>query len=293
MAAKAGRYVAGAATGLVIALFLTACEDAGQDAASSSGKPTSSGAQLSAAQTLMAKAAEQASGVRTYQGTISMAVGVPGDRTLIAGTLAYQIEPLVMRYTVPTIEANGHSNSGYTELIVGDKMYTKGPMVRAKTGKPWVGETLSHASKSTGLDMRSMQEGAQGHPGPNTRLLTASTDVHQVGQEMVVGVRTTHSQGTFRLKEGVAKLGGAQRTQFNKSFGGELGVDVMTFDVWIDSRQMPRKVTIATPPGSKLEVKQTTTYTAFNGPITVTAPPKSQVADGSGLPGGARPNVPS
>jgi len=293
MAPKAGRYVAGAATGLVIALFLTACEGAGQDAASGSGKPTSSGAQLSAAQTVVAKAAEQASGVRTYQGRMSTTVGVPEDRNVIKGTLAYQIEPLLMRYKVSTVEANGHSNSGYTELIVGDKMYTKEPALRAKIGKPWVSETLSHASKSTGLAMRSMQQGTQGHPGPNTRLLTASTDVHQVGQEMVVGVRTTHSQGTFRLKEGVAKLGGAQRTQFNKSFGGELGVDVMTFDVWIDSRQMPRKVTIATPPGSKLEVQQTTTYTAFNGPITVTAPPKSQVADGSAIPGGARPNVPS
>jgi len=241
----------------------------------------------------MAKVAEQAGGVRSYQGTMTSAIGVPGDRTLIEGTLAYQVEPLAMRYTVSTIEANGHSYGGYTELIVGDKDYTKGPIVRAKTGKPWVGETLSHLSKSTGVDMRSMQEGARDHPGPNTRLLTASTDVHQVGRETVVGVRTTHYQGTFRLKEGVAKLGGAQRTQFNKALGGEQGVDVMTFDVWIDSRQMPRKVTIATPPGSKLEVTLSMAYTAFNGPITVTAPPKSQVADGRSLPGGARPNVPS
>lgn len=34
------------------------------------------------------------------------------------------------------------------------------------------------------------------------------------------------------------------------------------------------------------------TYTAFNVPITVTAPPKDQVADGSGLPGGNRQNIP-
>jgi hypothetical protein len=292
MTPEAGRYVAGAATALLIALSLAACEGADQDKASSSGKPANGGVHVTAAQAALAKAADQASDVRSYQGMTSDTVNAPGDRTLIEGTLAYQIEPLVMRYTVPAIEANGRSTSGYTELIVGDKTYMKMPSLRAKTGKPWVSETLSHASKSTGLDMRSMQQGTQHHPGPNTRLLTASKDVHQIGQETVAGVLTTHYQGTFHLKDGVAKLDGTQRTQFNKSFGGEEGVDAMTFDVWIDGRQMPRKVTIATPPSPKLEVKQTTTYTAFNVPITVTAPPKDQVADGSGLPGGNRQNIP-
>src|SRR3569833_1807020 len=150
MAPKAGRYVAGAATGLVIALFLTACEGAGQDAASGSGKPTSSGAQLSAAQTVVAKAAEQASGVRTYQGRMSTTVGVPEDRNVIKGTLAYQIEPLLMRYKVSTVAANSHSNSGYTELIVGYKMYTKGPAGRAGSGGPGGGETRGRAGEATG-----------------------------------------------------------------------------------------------------------------------------------------------
>lgn len=292
MTPTARRCVTGAATGLAVALFLTACEGADQDAASGSGKPAGDGARPTAAHAVLAEAAEQASGVRSYRGTTSTTIGAPGDRTVAEGTLAYQIEPLVMRYTVPTVDVNGRSADGYTELIVGDVSYIKAPSLRAKAGKPWVSEPLDQASRSTGLDLRSMQEGTQCHPGPGTRLLTASKDVHEAGQERVVGVRTTHYQGTFPLKDGVAKLGGAQRTQFTKFFGGEAGVDAMTFDVWIDDRRMPRKVTIATPPGAKVEVKQTVTYTVFNGPITITAPPKDQVADERGLLDGGQPNVP-
>jgi hypothetical protein len=39
--------------------------------------------------------------------------------------------------------------------------------------------------------------------------------------------------------------------------------------------------------------KTTMTYTAFNVPLSITAPPKSQVADGSDLLGGGGANLPA
>jgi hypothetical protein len=39
-------------------------------------------------------------------------------------------------------------------------------------------------------------------------------------------------------------------------------------------------------------MKMGMSYTAFNMPVSITAPPKSQVADGSGLPGGGGENIP-
>jgi hypothetical protein len=74
---------------------------------------------------------------------------------------------------------------------------------------------------------------------------------------------------------------------------GQAGIEKMAFDVWVDGRQLPRKMSMATPPGTKLDMKTTMTYTAFNVPLSITAPPKSQVADGSDLLGGGGANLPA
>lgn len=63
--------------------------------------------------------------------------------------------------------------------------------------------------------------------------------------------------------------------------------------MWVDGQQRPRKVIIANPPGAKLDMKMTMNYTAFNVPVSVTAPPESQVADGAALLGGGGENVSS
>ncbi|WP_285582745.1 hypothetical protein [Actinoallomurus iriomotensis] len=128
-------------------------------------------------------------------------------------------------------------------------------------------------------------------PALNTKLLTASKDVRQVGQETVGGVRTTHYEGTYSMTDALAKLSGDQRAQAQKSFG-EAGFDKLNFDVWVDGRQLPRRVTVATPSGAKAAMKVTIDYTAFNVPVSVTVPPKSQVTDGADMLGGGGQNTP-
>jgi hypothetical protein len=89
----------------------------------------------------------------------------------------------------------------------------------------------------------------------------------------------------------MAKLDAKQRAQAQQAFG-EAGMDKLSFDLWVDGQQLPRRVSIASPPGAKLDMKMTMNYTAFNVPVSVSAPPKSQVADGSGLLGGGGNNIP-
>jgi hypothetical protein len=293
MTPKAGRYAAGAAAGLAVALSLTACKGAvDKSAAPGAGKP--GGVHLTAGQDALAKVSSQTTGLKSFRATMSMSTGMSGAQTQIKGKLAYQLKPtLAMRFDVPSMNVGGQKSRGFSEILVGDQLYMKMPALAAKSGKPWIGLSLDKLKESSGLDLKAMEnQGSQGDPTVNAKMLTASKDVRSVGTETVGGVSTTHYRGTFTLQEALAKLSGEQRAEAQKSLG-QSGIDKMTFDIWVDGQQLPRKMSMATPPGAKLDMKTTMTYTAFNAPLSITAPPKSQVADGSDLMGGGGANQPA
>ena len=293
MTPKAGRYVAGAAAGLAVALSLTACKGvADKGAESGGGKP--GGVHLTAAQDALAKVSSQTAGLRSFRATMSLSTAVSGERTQIKGRLAYQLKPTsAMRFDVPSMNVGGQRSQGFSEILVDDELYMKMPALTAKSGKPWIGIPLDKLKESSGLDLKSMEDqGSQGDPALNAKMLTASKDVRSVGTETVGGVSTTHYRGTFNLRDALTKLGSEQRAQAEKSMG-QAGIDKMTFDVWVDGKQLPRKMSMATPPGAKLDMKTTVTYTSFNVPLSITAPPKSQVTDGSDLMGGGGANLPA
>jgi hypothetical protein len=293
MTRKAGRYAAGAAAGLAVALSLTACKGTADKAAAPGGdKP--GGVHLTTAQDALAKVSSQTAGLKSFRATMSMATGLPGEQTQIKGKLAYRLKPtLAMKFVVPSMNVGGRKSQGFSEILVGDQLYMKMPALAARSGKPWIGISLDKLKESSGLDPKAMQDqGSQGDPTVNAKMLTASKDVRSVGTETVGGVSTTHYRGTFAMQEALAKLSGEQRAEAQKSLG-QSGIDKMTFDLWVDGQQLPRKMSMATPPGAKLDIKMTMTYTAFNAPLSITAPPKSQVADGSDLMGGGGANLPA
>jgi hypothetical protein len=288
MTPKAGRYVAGAAAGLV-ALSLTACKSAEQHTASGGARPAGGGVRLTAAQQALAKVSNQTGGLTSLRGTIALSAGMDGQRSTMKGKVAYRLSPApAMRLDVSSFAVGDRKTPGFAEILSGGRLYMKMPGLDARTGKPWVSITLSRLSASSGTDFGSML--SQGDLSANTRMLTASKDVRVLGEETIGGVSTTHYQGTFDLRDGLARLSDKQRTQAEQSFQRS-GLKTMNFDVWVDGRQLPRKVTMASPPGAKLAMKMTMTYSAFNVPVTIKTPPKSQVADGSGLLGGGA-NVP-
>ena len=293
MTPKAGRYAAGAAAGLAVALSLTACKSTA-DKGASSGAEKPGGAHLTTAQDALAKVSNQTSGLRSFRATMSMSSGMSGEQTRFTGKLAYRLKPtLAMKFDVPSMNAGGQKSQGFSEILVDDELYMKMPALAARSGKPWIGLSFDKLKKSSGLDLKAMgDQGSQGDPTMNAKMLTASKDVRSVGTETVGGVSTTHYQGTFTLQDALTKLEGQQRAQAQKSLG-QAGIDKMTFDIWVDGQQLPRKMSMATPPGAKLDLKMIMTYTAFNAPLSITAPPKSQVADGSDLMGGGGANQPA
>lgn len=295
MTARARRYAAGAVAGLALTAGLTGCRtDAGQSSKvpGGDGKATS-GVRLTAAQQALSAASDKTSDVKSFRATMSTTTTVAGRRMRMNGDLAVRAKPTpAMTFNVPTIDVAGRSTPGFRELMTGDMIYLRMPAIARLTGKPWVGFSFAQLSKATGIDLQSMEnQSRQADPSLNAKMLTASKDVHIVGKETVGGVPTTHYQGSYSLQEALAKLGTAQRAQMQKAFG-RAGFDKFDFNLWIDSQQLPRKLTLATPPGSKLTMNMTMNYLGYNVPVTVKAPPKSQVADGAKLKGAGGNNVP-
>ncbi|GLY76586.1 hypothetical protein [Actinoallomurus iriomotensis] len=276
MRPKAARYVAGAA----IALSLTGCKDAGRDTAEAVAPAPSDGVRASAAQKVLAEMADRASRVTSVRGAMSTTSGAPGEQNETRGSFVYRLKPTAaMRFYVPAARIGGRNTGGFTEIVVGGRLYMYMPDSAAETDKPWASVRLSEVSRSTGPGVLAL---SQGDPAHDVRMFTASTDVRQVGRETVGGVRTTHYRGTFGPAAGVAKLGGEQRAEERKALA-QVGTDTLVFDVWVDGRRLPRKVVWATPPGSEPRMTLTTNYTAFNMPVRVTAPPKSQVEEDPAL----------
>lgn len=284
MTARASRYVAGAAAGLALTASLTGCKtDAGGSASGDSGK-SGGGVHLTAAQVALDKASKKTGDINSFRAKLSTDSAVSGTRTEMKGTLAFRLKPKVaMRFDVPSITVGSRTTQGFEEILTGDSVYMKIPALARQSGKPWVGFSLSKLGQTTGLDIKSLEkQGQQADPSLNAKMLTASKDVRTVGQETIDGVSTTHYQGTFALSEALAKLGTTQRDEAQKVFG-QAGLDKLNFNLWIDGKQLPRRIVMTTPPGSKLTMNSTMDYTAFNVPVAVKAPPKSQVADGSKL----------
>jgi hypothetical protein len=284
MTARAGRYVAGAAAGLALTVSLTGCKaDDGNSKASGDGK---GGAQLTAAQSALLKASEKTGDLQSFRAKLTTSTVVSGNRTDVNGDLAFQLKPkAAMKMDVPAIKTGGKTTAGFNEVLVDNMIYLKIPALTKQAGKPWVGFSLDQLGQATGIDVKAMEDqGNQANPALNAKMLTASKDVHKAGKETVDGVSTTHYTGTIVLTDALNKLDSDQKAQAQKIFG-QTGLDKLSFDSWIDGQQLPRKLKLATSKGSKVDFNTTMTYSDFNAPVSITAPPKSQVADGMKLKG--------
>lgn len=287
MTARASRYVAGAAAGLALTVSLTGCRtDEGKSDASGSDKPAN-GVHLTAAQEALGKASDRTADLKSFRATLSTSSVVNGQQTDLKGDLAFRLKPDPgMKLDVPAIKTPGKTTAGFQEVFAGNTIYLKIPALAKQAGKPWVSFSTTELSKATGIDVKGLEsQGRQADPALNAKMLTASKDVRKVGTETVGGVSTTHYQGTFALSDALSKLGSQQRAEAQKIFN-QTGLDKLNFNLWIDGKQLPRKITLATPPGAKLKLDTAMNYVDFNKPVSIKAPAKSQVADGLKLKDG-------
>jgi hypothetical protein len=161
-----------------------------------------------------------------------------------------------------------------TILLTGGVLYVKLPSSVNKSGKPWekatagssnpvlkqLASTLSSIEASASLD----QYGS---------MAQAASSLKTIGTEQVNGAAATH----YSLMVDVSKIHGAAFTQAAKAALAQARITKIPVDVWVDGHNRPVKMS------EKFTVKgQVVSFTAtisrYNQPVTITAPPASQVS---------------
>jgi hypothetical protein len=161
-----------------------------------------------------------------------------------------------------------------TILLTGGALYVKLPSTLNKSGKPWeqaaagssnpvlahLASTLSSLEQSASLD----QYGS---------MARAASSLKTIGTDQVNGAVATH----YSLIVDVTKIQGAGFTAAAKAALAQARITKIPVDVWVDTHNRPVKMS------EKFTVKgQIVSFDAtigqYNQPVTITAPPASQVS---------------
>lgn len=280
------RMVAVAAGGVAMAVSLAGCLGGG-GGGSNAGGSGSGGIKLTADQVLN-KAAHHTANAQSFKMSMAMKAttqeqGKPTQVHMGANGV-YKMKPhLAFDMKINKLSMGSGSNlpSGMEERLLNNTLYMKMPMLERQTnGKPWVKFSLSELSSRSGVNMSQMlNQTQQANPANYTKMLTASKNVHKVGTETVNGVQTTHYAGTYDAQKAMSKLSSSHQSQVRSQLQSMRAIH---FDLWTDNKQLPRKLTMHGNANST-NFTVTENFTQFGAPVSVSAPPATQTADGAQL----------
>jgi hypothetical protein len=159
---------------------------------------------------------------------------------------------------------------GNVQVVLANRViYLKAPQlsrVTGNAGKPWVKINTADPRSTFGSSFSRLLD--QADPSKLTNTFKSIKGLRDLGADRVSGVDATH----YRVKIGIAaaaKAGGASATELRRA-----GLPkVANVDVWIDAKQRP--VRIAMTVGALVKVNLT--FTRWGAPVSVSAPPASQV----------------
>lgn len=264
-----------AAAGIALVLPLSACSSTseGNKNPGGSGANPVEALQLTAVQAV-AKASEKSASADTFKATIS----VEGPAKLQATTQT-QLKPTFMQsLDYQSIAAGGTGGlGGMKAVITTDTVYINMPQLSKLAGdKPWIKWKLD-GEDSLGLGSL-LKQADQYSPAEQTKMLTSSGDVKQVGKEDVGGVPTTRFAGTTDAVAALGKLDPETRAKLEELYKSG-GITTIAFDVWIgDADQLPYKL-VSNVTTSQGKVSTTMTFTDYGKPVTIQVPPADQVGD--------------
>lgn len=267
------RFGAGIAVGAALVLSLTGCLG---ESKSKGGAGSAGGAvRLTAAQVLE-KASANTSQVDSYKINFSMSGTEKGERISMRGNMAFQASPRALSMSFTDINSGGQRLPGGMQMIViGKTLYMKMPfLTQMAGGKPWM--KFSQRDLGKDADLKDLtQQGDQINPQVLTKMFTASKDVKSAGAENVGGVQTTHYTGTFSGDDALTTLSPSERKQA-KDFV-DSGDEKVSFQLWVDGQQLPRKLVMKSLPGAADKMALTMLFSGFGQPANITAPAADQV----------------
>ena len=232
-------------------------------------------------------AASTAETVNSFTATINMdlsanVAGIGAEGVTVAGTVSEVVHPSrLSQFTFSTLKAEGVSlPGGLSEITTPNEIYVQQSELSMllHTDKQWLGLPVSALSNSSGINLGSLfSQPDTSSPLTMTQLLAGATGVRKVGTGTVGGVPVTEYTGTYSLATSLDKLPASVRSEASSAFK-QAGLDSGTakFTVWIDAQNIVRK-DITAISSSTFSENVTTTVTGVNQPVTITAPPASQV----------------
>ena len=152
-------------------------------------------------------------------------------------------------------------------IMAGGKFYLRLPQgTRPANTKPWY--SLDPASSNPAF-AQLLQSAQQMGTSMTDQYMQAVTSLSLVGTDTVGGVPATHYR--MVVDPLAAPLSSAIRTQLQQS-----GIKTIPMEMWFDSSYRPIKAVVnVTAQG--VAVDTTTTFGEYNAPVTIAAPPASQV----------------
>lgn len=266
------RYAAGAAAGAALVVSLAGCQGDGD------GKNAQN---VSAAQAID-MASQKTSDVTSYKVDLT-ASGTGSVTSKLHGVIQVRVNPdVAATATLDQASFHGMSMSGSERaILLNNNLYAKVPdqLTRLTGGKQWVKFALSDAQRGTGVDIDQVLK--QADPAAQTKFFTSSKDVKRVGTQNINGEKTTHYRGSATPEDAAAGLDAKARQSF-RDFYQRAGAKNVTFDLWVGSDNLPRKL-VTKANATKGTVGATMVYSGYNKSFNVSAPPASETSDGSGL----------
>lgn len=267
---------------LAAPLLLAACSSNG-DTATSAATPTGASDELTSAQpgqevnkeVFIEAVNKGTAAAKTY--AMDMTIEMSGEQTgtsQVTGVVdASDPANPSMQMTIPMPGAGGGASPGNMDMLFVDKtMYLKVPGTAGKYFKM----TADDLSKISGQDLTE----AMNPTRQLESMKSAMSKVTFVGEEDVNGTSTRRYQATIDASALMPTGTTSQPSSLTLPKS-------MPYDVWLDDQNRTRKFSMDTKMNG-LTVKTSGTLDKFGEPVTVTAPPASQVQP---MPSGAVPGA--
>jgi hypothetical protein len=157
-------------------------------------------------------------------------------------------------------------------------MYMRSPAFQSQLppGKSWLRMDLTRQAGNLGVDFSSLMSSSQSLAPLEKGLLSTK----RVGREVVAGRSTTHYRALVDIQRAARAVPayGKQVAAIERATGIRLGRS--TYDAWVAGDGRIRRLRYSTPTaagGVRGKAVSTLTFLAFDSPVTITAPPRSQV----------------
>ncbi|GLW65966.1 putative lipoprotein [Actinomadura rubrobrunea] len=270
-----GRFAAaagGAAVGA--ALLLSGCSGDGSQSVSTGAM------KLSAAEAVL-QSSQKTAKAQSFKADLTVTDAQEGVQVEATGRFRLQPE-LTFSAQLKKVSHRGQSleNMGGQAIYTGDVLYARLPEAARSVvgGKPWVKVDVAQVGRRTGFDLSGLVDQVRKvDPAEQTKMFTGSKDVRRVGEETVDGVRTVHYTGTVTARDALNRLDPQVRQRVSEWFRGDAPDEKISFDLWVDKDQLPRKIVTKGIDGGTGSV--TVRYSDYGTSFRVNPPPADQVGD--------------